>query len=246
MYTILILLSFLALVGAWYYWKKKPNKKYLIICIVLAFVFGGLSTTTNGYKAEEADEAASSSKVESSKKADSQEKASSESKVKAESKAKESSIAESKVEQAKTVSKVENNGINNNNDAKTIVKEYAPDVKVKNYDVSNYDGKQLNLTIKGEESYSAKSTLRGFWKDTANVWKAIKHSKDVKNIKDVTIVVEFPLEDTAGNTSTKSAISTRISGDKLDNLNAKNFNYYNVQNYADRYVQNSAFPDLDK
>lgn len=239
MYTLLILLSFLALVGAWYYWKKKPNKKYLIICIVLAFVFGGLSTTTNGYKAEEADEAASSSKVESSKKASSQKK---ESKAKAESKAESSKKAKNK----QAVSEVENNGINDKNDVQTIVKKYAPDVKVKDYDVSDYDGKQLNLTIKGEENYSAKSTLRGFWKDTADVWKAIKHSKNVKNIKDVTIVVEFPLEDTAGNTSTKVAVSTRISGDKLDNLNAKNFNYYNVKNYADKYMQNSAFPNLDK
>lgn len=241
MYTLLILLSFLSLVGAWYYWKKKPNKKYLIICVVLAFVFGGLSTTTNGYKAEEADEAASSSKVESSRKASSK-------KEESQKKAKSSSVAASKASSAKKASELKKNGAMSDSDVKKLLKDNGAD----NLDIKSVTGtyadrnsKDVTIELRGQENVTAKMTAKGFLMDTASVWTALKKSGDAKNFENVNVSIKFPLEDTAGNKSNEWVMKTSLSGDKINNINADNFKSDNVPVYADKYWQSNVFPRLD-
>ncbi|WP_057874907.1 signal peptidase II [Loigolactobacillus rennini] len=242
--TFVMIVSLIFIFGAWYYWKKKPNKKAMIVCIVLALIFGGLYSMTDDYKQEQAQEAAESRKNESSKKAESSEKAASESKQESKKKAERASAAAEKESAKKVVKEVKNNGIANDDQVKLLIKKYAPDVKVKDISGEYGNPREMYVDLKGQDNFTAKLTLRGFWDDTVDIWKAFKKSGDAESFNKIVITVDTKLEDTAGNESTEHALRTSLSGEKIQKLNLKNFKNSNVPNYADYYWQSTAFPDI--
>lgn len=256
--NFVVVVTVILLIGAWYFWKKKPNKKALIACVILAFVFGGLYSTTDDYTQGEADQAASSSKLESSKnakskkesvseKAKSKKESASESKSESKKNAKSSSIAASKASKSNEVSKAKKAGIKNDDQAKMILKKYDPYLKIKDlYGDYADSGKELNIDLKGSDNFTAKMTLRGFWRDTASIWKALKKSGDASNFNKVVITVDTELEDTAGNSSMEHVLRTSLSGANIQKFNIKHFKYINVPKYADYYWQSNAFPNLNE
>lgn len=243
MANIIALLDVLSAVGIWYFWKKKPNKKGLIASIVLLFVFGGLYSTTNTYKAdqesqEESSSSAESSSIKESKKVSSSLAASAK-KKQTKKKAESSKAAKSKTQSSKELL--------SNGDVKKAIYKSKPNLKVTSVN-GMYDdktSKTVAIELKGQDAVTDKLTTKGFLMDVRSVWFAIKESGDAENFDNVSVSVKFPLEDEAGNSSNSYVVKTDISGFKLNNINVKRFLFKNVPTYADSYWQHNALPKVN-
>ena len=244
MAIIISLLEILSIVGIWYFWKKKPNKKGLIISIVLLFVFGGLYSTTGKYKADkQAQEASSSSMVSSSVKES--KKNSSSVAASSEKKAKHSAAEKTNAKSSKASSKATSKSLSSNKDVKKAIQKSNPNLKITSVNGVYMDpkSKDVAVEIKGQDAVSEKLTTKGFLMDVRSVWFALKESGDSENFENVNVSVKFPMTDEAGNDSNEYVVKTGISGFKINNLNVKRFLFKNVPTYADNYWQ---YPNLPK
>lgn len=250
--TILAVLEIAAIVGIWYFWKKNPNRKYLILSIILLFVFGGLFSTTNSYKQEAKAQKESSSSVKASTERESKKSSSlavaSSKKKKSSSEKQNSNVSSSESISSKQSSQTKKNGLSTNNQVKAVLKKYGSnDLKVTFVNGQYFDpaAKTVAIELKGSDALTDKMTTKGFLMDIRSVWIALKKSGDANNFENVNVSVKYPLQDTAGNSSNKYVVKTSISGVKIQNLNIENFLFKNVPNYADSYWQSTALPDVN-
>lgn len=246
MATIIALLEIVSIIGIWFFWKKKPNKKGLIVSIVLLFVFGGLYSTTNTYKADKRSQEASSSSMESSSIKESKKNSSSIA-ASSEKKAKSSITESSKSKSSKTSNKVNSKELLSNNDVKKAIHKSNPNLKITSIN-GMYDSKgekTVAIELKGQDAVTDKLTTEGFLMDIRSVWFAFKESGDAENFDNVNVSVKYPLQDEAGNSSNVYVVKTNISGFKLSNINVKHFLFKNVPAYADSYWQHTALPKIN-
>lgn len=250
--TILVFLEIASIVGIWYFWKKKPNKKYLIWSIILLFVFGGLFSTTNSYKQETKAQKADSSSIKESTEKESKKSSSlavaSSKKKKSSSEKQSSNVSSSESISGKQSSQTKKKGLSTNNQVKTALKKYGSnDLKVTFVNGQYFDptAKTVAIELKGSDALTDKMTTKGFLMDIRSVWIALKKSGDANNFENVNVSVKYPLQDTAGNSSNKYVVKTSVSGAKIQNLNIENFLFKNVPNYADSYWQSTALPDVN-
>lgn len=244
-------IELISIFGIWYFWKKRPNKKGLIVSAILLFVFGGLYSTTNTYKADQKSQEASSSSMEASSIKESKRNSSlivaSSKKKEADKKVKSSITASSKVETSKTSNKTSSKELLSNSDVKKVIHKSNPNLKVTSVN-GMYDSKEektVAIELKGQDAVTNKLTTEGFLMDIRSVWFAFKESGDAENFDNVNVSVKFPFRDEAGNSSNVYVVKTNISGFKLSNINVKHFLFKNVPTYADSYWQHTALPEIN-
>lgn len=201
-YTVLIIVS---LVGIWYFWRKKPNKKALISSAILLLASSYLFSTTSYYKLEvKSQEAESSSRESSSIK---------------ESKAESSKLASSKLSSSKAASskskkskakKASSIALESKKKVASESKKQASISHV-NSIVASKKAKAKSSSVQKSKAKIAKSETKGL-NSNVQVKKAIKKSNPNLKITSVNGVYMDPKsKDVAVEIKGQDAVSEKLT-----------------------------------
>lgn len=120
-----------------------------------------------------------------------------------------------------------------------------------NADVTSVNGSYFSdndytvqIELKGREALTNKQTEKGMLMDIAEVWKSLRTSLPLDKFSNIGVSVKYPLTDQGGNSSDEYVIKSSISGAKLKQLNAENFDWHNVPTFATDWWQHDALPVL--
>jgi hypothetical protein len=135
--------------------------------------------------------------------------------------------------------------LNSNASVKAMLKHYEPDLKVTEVG-GVYDdpkSKTVLVTVKEDSAWDDKSAVKSMHTDIASVWKSFKKSKGT-DFSNISVMVKYPTEDAGGNTHNTKEMTADIQGNRLKDLNSKNFDDDNVPAFATKYWQRNDLPAL--
>lgn len=135
--------------------------------------------------------------------------------------------------------------LNSNKSVKAMLKYYEPDLKVTEVGGVYADpkSKTVLVTVKEDSDWDDKAAVQAMHTDIASVWKAFKKSKG-NDFSNISVMVKYPTEDAGGNTHSTKEMTTDIQGNRLKDLNAKNFDDDNVPAFATKYWQRNDLPTV--
>lgn len=135
--------------------------------------------------------------------------------------------------------------LNSDRSVKAMLKHYEPDLKVTEVG-GVYDdpkSKTVLVTVKEDSAWDDKSAVKLMHEDIASVWKSFKKSKGT-DFSNISVMVKYPTEDAGGNTHSTKEMTADIQGNRLKDLNAKNFDDDNVPAFATKYWQRNDLPTV--
>ncbi|WP_239061434.1 hypothetical protein [Lacticaseibacillus sp. 53-4] len=136
--------------------------------------------------------------------------------------------------------------LNSDKSVKAMLKHYEPDLKVTEVG-GVYDdpkSKTVLVTVKEDSAWDDKSAVKSMHTDIALVWKSFKKSKGT-DFSNISVMVKYPTEDAGGNTHNTKEMTADIQGNRLKDLNAKNFDDDNVPAFATKYWQRNDLPNVN-
>ncbi|WP_423492948.1 hypothetical protein [Lacticaseibacillus paracasei] len=135
--------------------------------------------------------------------------------------------------------------LNSDKSVKAMLKHYEPDLKVTEVGGVYADpkSKTVLVTVKEGSDWDDKAAVQAMHTDIASVWKAFKKSKGT-DFSNISVMVKYPTEDAGGNTHNTKEMTADIQGNRLKDLNAKNFDDDNVPAFATKYWQRNDLPTV--
>lgn len=123
----------------------------------------------------------------------------------------------------------------------------ASNIKLESVTISPDDSGQnvAVVNFKLKSAMTEKMAVRGILMEMSDILKTTKQKFDFTQISNIEMFAKLPMTDTSGNTNDEIAATAKINGQKLNDLNTKNFDYTKIPAFVDEYWQNETLPELN-
>lgn len=128
-----------------------------------------------------------------------------------------------------------------------ITKDAGSNVKFESIRISDDDvgTKVAVISFTLKSAITEKMAVRGILMEMTDILKTTKQKFDYSKISNIEIFAKLPMTDTGGNTNNEIVATSKISGQRLTDLNIKNFDSTKIPVFVNEYWQSDSLPTVD-
>jgi hypothetical protein len=130
---------------------------------------------------------------------------------------------------------------------KKAISNNSGNVKFEAVTISSDDnGKNIAVVnFKLKSAITEKMAVRGILSEMSDILKTTKQKFDYNQLSNIEIFAKLPMIDSGGNTKDEIVATAKINGQKLNDLNVKNFDSTKIPVFVDEYWQNESLPTIN-